>query len=207
MSTKARKLSANGLHKVVKDLDQQLKSLLDELPPSLRIGTLAKLSEEVHPISRRIHALYLHFSIYSSLLAVHSHFFYPWLSSRFLNHDADAILDAQVACSSNTVAEAARKILLAVRTVTTNVATPTWLALSYPIYPHLSLFIFVLRYPTFPTASADLGLLDICAGHFGYIDGTSISCPLQKYQFPYQESPSISQRKWSKLQREKTGQG
>lgn len=170
MSTKATKLSANGLCEVVKDLDQQLKSLLNEVPTSLRIGTLGKLSEEVHLTSRHIYILYLHFSIHASLLAVHSHFFYPWHSSRFLNYNLGTMLDDQVAFSVKTTAEAARKILLAVRTVTTNVATPTWLAVSYPIYAHLSLFVYVLRYPTLPTASADLGLLDICAGHFGYID-------------------------------------
>ena len=171
MSNKAQKSSPRELQKVVKDIDQQLRSLLDEFPSELRIGTLAKQSEETHPMSRRNHTLFLYFSIHGSLLAIHSHFFYPWLSARIADRQhPDASLDEQVIFSSNTVAEGARKILLAVRTVTTNVATPTWLAFTYPIYAHLSLFIYVLRYPTLPTVSADLGLLDICAGHFGYID-------------------------------------
>lgn len=202
LSTQARKLSAYELHTVVKDLDQQLKSLLDEFSPSLRIATLAQPSEEVYPVSRRIHALYLHFSIYGSLMAIHSHFFHPWQSSRFLNHDADTILDAQIAFSSNTVAEAARKILLALRTVTTNVSTPTWLAVSYPIYAHLSLFIYLLKYPTLTTASADLGLLDICAGHFGYIDfmtssEISISLPRESVNFAA-EVVKLAKRKQDK---------
>lgn len=171
---------------MVEGLDRQLKTLLEELPQSAQIGTLTKPSEESVCVSRRTHALYLHFSIHGSLLALHSHFFYPWLSSKFWSQDSGggdpALLEAQIASSSRTVAEAARQILLALRTVTTNVATPTWLALSYPIYAHLSLFIYVLMNPTLPTATADLGLLDICAGHFGYIDfvtssGISISLP------------------------------
>lgn len=171
MSVQGRRWSANGLQKVVKDLDKQVRTLLDDLPPSLQIGTLTKLSSESQRASRHIYyALHLHFSIYGSLLAIHSHFSYPWLSASFLEDDQDVTSEAQIAISTKTVAEAARKILVALRTVTTNAATPTWLSFSYPIYAHLSLLIHVLRHPTLPTTSADLGLLDVCAGHFGYID-------------------------------------
>ncbi|EXJ67936.1 uncharacterized protein A1O5_08550 [Cladophialophora psammophila CBS 110553] len=171
MSTKATRSSTDELLRTVKDLGQQLKDLVDEIPPGLQIGTLAKPSEEAHLISRRIQALQLHFSIYGSLLAVHCQFFFPWITSRFLNEGAEtSFLEPQIALSSSTVAEAARKILLAVRTVTTNVTTPTWLAFFYPIYAHMSLFIYILKYPTLSTVSSDLGLLDVCAGHFGHIE-------------------------------------
>ncbi|KIW32550.1 uncharacterized protein PV07_04081 [Cladophialophora immunda] len=170
MSTKAQRLSPHELLNVVNDIDRQLKSLLDDFPSDLQVGTLAKLSEETHPMAHRLHTLYLYFAIHGSLLALHSHFFYPWLSVRLCDRGPDVALEAQLHASSKTVTEAARKMLLAVRIVTTNAATPTWLAVTYPIYAHLSLFVHVLKHPTFPTASADLGLLDICAGHFGYID-------------------------------------
>lgn len=170
LSTKARGIPAHELQKAVMDTDTQLKALLDGLPLDLRVSTLAKLSEATYPTARRIYALYLHFSIHGSLLAIHAQFSYPWLSARLAGHLPDAILDEQMALSSATVAEAARNILLAIRTVTSNVATPTWLAFNYPVYAHLGLFIHVLRYPNLPTASADLGILDICAGHFGHID-------------------------------------
>lgn len=170
MSTKARKSSASELQKAVNDIDHQLKSLLDDFPSDLRVGTLAKLSEDTHPMAHRLHTLYLYFSIHGSLVALHSHFFWPWLSVQLWDRPSDAVLEAQLASSSKTVTEAARKMLLAVRIVTTNVATPTWLAVTYPIFAHLTLFVHVLKQPTLPTASADLGLLDICAGHFGYID-------------------------------------
>lgn len=170
LSTKAQRLPAPQLQKVVMEVDKQLKTLLDDLPRDLRVGALAKLSEAGYPTARRIHALYLHFSIYGSILAIHTQFSYPWLSARFVGQCPDVILDTQMALSSATVAEAARNILLAIRLVTSDVATPTWLAFSYPIYAYLGLFIHVLRYPNLPTASADLGILDICAGHFGHID-------------------------------------
>lgn len=181
----------------VMKLDQQLKDLLSELPSSLRIGTLAKPHEEGNAIPRRIHAFYLHFSLHGSLMALHSHFFYPWMSTKFSN---EGVLESQIAYSCRTVTEAARKILLAVRMVTANVATPTCLALSYPIYAHLSLFINVLKNPTASTTSADLGLLDVCAGHFGYIDfmtSSEISISLPR------ESVNLA-AKVAKLARRKT---
>ncbi|KAK5051890.1 hypothetical protein LTR84_002693 [Exophiala bonariae] len=170
LSTKAWGIPARELQKAVMDTDKQLKALLDSLPLDLRVGTLAKLSEATYPTARRIYAFYLHFSIHGSLLAIHAQFSYPWLSARLAGHLPDTTLDAQSALSSAIAAEAARNILLAIRTVTSNVATPTWLAFNYPVYAHLGLFIHVLRYPNLPTASADLGVLDICAGHFGHID-------------------------------------
>jgi hypothetical protein len=170
MSVKATELPTEQLERTVNRLHNQLKSLLEELPSNLKIGTLARPSPKAHLVPRLIHILYLHFSIYGSFMALHSLFFYPWVSSRFLRQDLNTTLESQIAFSSSTVAEAARKILLAVRMLTTNVTTPRWLALSYPIYAHLNLFVYILRYPTLPTTSADLGLLDVCAGHFGYID-------------------------------------
>lgn len=170
LSARATKASLDEVSQTVKTLHKELKCLLDDIPSSFQIGTLTNPSDEAHLIPRRIHALYLHFTINGSIMAVHSQFFYPWICSRFSDENFDATTDSQVLHSSTAVAEAARKILLSLRTVTTNVVTPTWLAFSSPIYAHLNLFIFVLKHPALSTTSADLGLLDICAGHFGYID-------------------------------------
>lgn len=103
-------------------------------------------------------------------MAAHAHFFYPWMISRFTSEGYNADLETYIASSSATVAEGARKIILALRLVNTNVATPSWLAFYYPIYAVINLFIYILKYPGLSTTAADLGLLDVCAGHFGYIE-------------------------------------
>ncbi|KIW99292.1 uncharacterized protein Z519_00955 [Cladophialophora bantiana CBS 173.52] len=167
LSFKALSMSMNELIGCVNHFHAQLKQLLDEMPAEFKIGTLARPH---HSTRRLIHILYLHFSIYGSLMAVHAHFFYPWMTSRFATDGSDAALEAQIASSSITVAESARKIILAIRLINTNVTTPSWLAFYYPIYAVINLFIYVLKYPTLSTATADLGLLDVCAGHFGYIE-------------------------------------
>ena len=103
-------------------------------------------------------------------MAVHAHFFYPWMAARFATDGYNNALETQLVSSSNAVAEAARKIILGLRLVAVNVATPSWLGFQYPIYAVINLFIYILKYPSLTTATADLGLLDVCAGHFGYID-------------------------------------
>ena len=92
------------------------------------------------------------------------------MAARFSSEEQNTDIEAQIAFSSNAVAEAARKIILALRLANTNVTTPSWLALHYPIYAVINLFIYILKDPTLSTATADLGLLDVCAGHFGYIE-------------------------------------
>ncbi|KIX06975.1 uncharacterized protein Z518_04951 [Rhinocladiella mackenziei CBS 650.93] len=167
LSFKALSMSANELISCVNHFHDQLKQLLEEMPAEFKIGTLAR---PPHPTRRLIQIMYLHFSIYGSLMAVHAHLFYPWMTSRFAAEGYNAAVETQIASSSSTVAEAARKIILALRLIHTNVTTPSWLAFYYPIYAVINLFIYILKYPTLSTATADLGLLDVCAGHFGYIE-------------------------------------
>lgn len=167
LSLKALQVSTAELIANVTLLHNQLTQLIDEIPPDFRIGMLAR---PTHASRRLTHILYMHLAIYGSLMAVHSHFFYPWLSSRFAAEGYNAELEDQLIFSANTVADAARKIILAVRLVTTNAATPSWLAFYYPIFAHINLFIYLLKYPNMSTTSADLGLLDVSAGHFGYIE-------------------------------------
>jgi len=182
MTVKASQMSSKELINTVTCFHSQLKQLLQEMPAHLKIGTLARPSQDDHSSNRLTHILHLHFSIYGSLMAIHACFFYPWMSSRFATEGQNTVLKGQIASSSSTVAEAARKILLAVRLVTTNVSTPASLAFYYPIYAHINLFVYILKYPTLLTTKPDLGLLDVCAGHFGYIEfltssGISISAP------------------------------
>ena len=167
LSIKALSMSTNELITSVNRFHAQLKILLEEVPLEFKIGTLAR---PPHTTRRLIQILYLHFSIYGSLMAVHAHFFYPWMTSRLVDGKDDATVEAQTVSSSSAVAEAARKIILALRLINANVTTPSWLAFDYPVHAVVNLFLYILKYPTLPTASADLGLLDVCAGHFGYVE-------------------------------------
>ncbi|KAJ9608967.1 hypothetical protein H2200_006738 [Cladophialophora chaetospira] len=169
LSFKALSLPAGELIRLVTDFSAELKQLVAEMPHEFEISTLATSS---HSKRRVTQILYVHFSIWGTLMAVHAHFFYPWMASRFTKgtNTASPEIENQIVSSSAIVAEAARQILLALRLLNTSVTTPSWLAFDYPIYAAINLFIYILKYPTLASASADLGLLDVCAGHFGYIE-------------------------------------
>lgn len=167
LSLKALSLSASELIKTVSHFHGQLMQLLNQIPEECRVGTLAS---PPHSAVHLAHILYLHFSIYGSLMAIHAHFFYPWMTSRFSSDGYNAAVDEQITSSSSTVAEAARKIILGLRLVNSNLTTPSWLAYHYPICAVVNLCIYILKYPELTTATADLGLLDVCAGHFGYME-------------------------------------
>lgn len=167
LSFKALSMSTRDLMNSVNQYHDQLNQLLEDMPTAFRIGTLAR-----PPYSNRmlIQLLYLHFSIYGSLMAIHAHFFYPWMISRHTTDIQDDALETQIASSAATVADAARKIILALRLVNSNITTPSWLTFYYPIYAVINLFIYIVKSPSLPSATSDLGLLDVCAGHFGFIE-------------------------------------
>ncbi|KAK4893289.1 hypothetical protein LTR27_008412 [Elasticomyces elasticus] len=166
-SFKTLSLSVGELMAIVSQLDAQLKQLLEEIPLEYIISVH---SRTLFSPQRLIEALFLHFTIHGTIMAVHAHFFYPWMCSRFAVDGYDAALEAQIASSSAIVAEAARKIILGLRMVSVNATMPSWLGVQYPLCAVINLFIYILKYPALTTASGDLGLLDTCAGHFGLID-------------------------------------
>ncbi|KAF2871444.1 fungal-specific transcription factor domain-containing protein [Massariosphaeria phaeospora] len=167
LSFKALSIPADELIERVTHFHSQLDGLLKEMPAEFSIDTV---TSSQHPTRRLTQILYLHFSIYGSIMAIHTHFFYPWMASRLAGGDKNAILEAQIISSSNALAEAARKIILALRLINGDVTTPSWLAFSHPIQAVANLFFYILRYPTLPTASSDLSLLGMGAGHFGYLE-------------------------------------
>ncbi|KAI1622813.1 fungal-specific transcription factor domain-containing protein [Exophiala viscosa] len=97
------------------------------------------------------------------------HFFYPWVAVRFRS-ESDPAVRNQVIHSAETVAYAARQIILVLRTITTDAAIAHWLAFYFPIYAHTNLLMYILMDPSQSSATGDLALLDICAGHFGHVE-------------------------------------
>lgn len=159
----------SNLLSTVNEMHQQLQNFRDSLPPHLRPGTPINQSSEGLSPPRFIHIIYLHFAYYGSLMAAHILLFYPWISSRFQTENSE-LFQSQISMSSNTVADAARNIILTARYLDVDVASPSWLAFYYPMVGVINLFIFILKYPTLPTAQPDVALLDVVAGHFGHME-------------------------------------
>lgn len=167
MSVMAFQQPTNDIIKTVADLHKQLQRLLDSLPSGLKVDTPVRGPQYFQMRPRLVYTLYLHFAIYGSLIAIHVLFFYPWMPAPFCSETTTSAFRTQVARSSSTIANAARKIILIVRAITIDAASPAWLAIYYPMYAHRHLFVYILKSPTLASARSDVVLLDICAGHFG----------------------------------------
>ncbi|KAK4947873.1 hypothetical protein LTR10_013381 [Elasticomyces elasticus] len=165
MSVRALRQSPTEAMQTVRDIHSQLQRLLESIPPDLQ--------EKLYPSTpRHLYSIYLHFSIWGNFMATHIIFFYPWVAVRF-GSESDPAVRNQIIHSAETVAYAARQIILVLRSITMDAAIPHWLAFYFPIYAHTNLLVYILMNPSRKSATGDLALLDVCAGHFGHVEHAS----------------------------------
>lgn len=169
MSVTAFKQSLPELIATVRDVHRQLEVFKQSLPVDIQIEDDSVPVQDRQLTSRFIHLVYIRFAFYGSMMAAHIPFFYPWIAARFRAGGPNPELDEQIEQSSAAVATAARQIILTLRSLTVNVAVPAWLAFYYPMYAHINLFLHILEAPHLPSTTSDLALLDVSAGHFGYM--------------------------------------
>lgn len=144
------------------------------------------------------HILFLHFCYYSSVIAIHGVFCYPWnrpelqrqqqqQQQKHPRQDGRALhisspqVHAQIERSTKAVAEASRQIILAVQGLEITSAMPLWLTFFFPLVGLINLFVYILKNPHAPSAASDLSLLDVVVGHFGYLQFISSS----QHVFPF----------------------
>ena len=123
-SVSAFRRNTEDVIETVRILDQRLQQWRQELPVSLHIGD-SKAPLTVLGSRNRDCVLYLHFAYYGSLMAIHTIFTYPWIAVTFGTESTAAFCD-QVSVSTETVAQAARNIILTTRHIEINVASPAW---------------------------------------------------------------------------------
>lgn len=182
------------------EMDQLLEEWAKTLPPHLHPQSTikpTKLPTRVH----LHHVMYLKYSYYGSILAIHTIFTYPWTSAIIRTDQSPAFRD-QVALSTKAVVEASRSIILTTKYIDVDASSPVWLvtpplqalwkgfhrltptrrlAFYYPFVGLINLFIYILRYPEAPTANSDIALMDIVAGHFGQVEFLTASI----FSFPF----------------------
>ena len=188
MSVKAFRQTPAELIQAATELSGQLQNWRKSLSPLYEPRTPVK-SGRFPPNITPLHVIYLHYAYYGSLMAIHTIFAYPWISAIF-EHDESLAFRNQVALSSNTIADAARNIVLTARCVEIDAATPQWYGSSqdmkyrldiyaefdprsafyYPMVGLINLFISLLKNPTLPSAQSDVALLDMVAGHFAHME-------------------------------------
>lgn len=123
-SVSAFRRNTEDVIETVRILGLQLQQWRDQLPAPLKIGDS---KAPLYPSGSRNRdcVLYLHFAYYGSLMAIHTIFTYPWIAVIFGAESTKAFCD-QVSISTETVAQAARNIILTTRHIDINVASPAW---------------------------------------------------------------------------------
>lgn len=140
------------------------------------------------------HIVFLHFCYYSSVIAIHGVFCYPWNRPELQQqqqkqqrqdgralHISSPQVHAQIERSTRAVADASRQIILAVQGLEITSAMPLWLTFFFPLVGLINLFVYILKNPLAPSAASDLSLMDVVVGHFGYLQFISSS----QHVFPF----------------------
>jgi hypothetical protein len=106
-------------------LERELEVWKSSLPADLQPGIALHISgsQSTRDIKR---ALCVHFAYYGSLTAIHTIFFYPWISFTCGIDPRDAAHGNQISESTKVVAEAARHIIRATRAIEIDATSPQW---------------------------------------------------------------------------------
>lgn len=125
MSVKAFRQPPSTLLETVAQLDHQLHEWRDSLPARLRPEDRLR-SFQAPRDSRNLPTILMHCAYYGSLMAIHTIFAYPWVYSTIFGNGRGVVTQDQVIFSSNTVAEAARNIIIIARSLEINGASIQW---------------------------------------------------------------------------------
>lgn len=127
-----RLLSVSGLRQTpaemmqkMTDLTLQLETWKASLPTKWQPGASTN-SADVDSTRELNQILYLRFSYYGSLTAIHTVFFYPWISIVCGVDPHNTVHSRQIAESTHVVAEAARDMIKATRTMQIDASSPQW---------------------------------------------------------------------------------
>ncbi|KAL3249815.1 hypothetical protein ABHI18_011498 [Aspergillus niger] len=155
----------------VHELDLELQEWRDSLPSYLHPDK--PISHDQFPRSLHpYHALYLRYSYFGSVMAIHSIFTLPWNNAIF-GDGSIPVLHKQISLSSYIVVNAARSIILTLNCAQIDASTPTWLVLYFPLVSVINLLIYILKYPSLPTTQSDIALIEVAAGHFSRLEYAS----------------------------------
>ncbi|KAH7385829.1 fungal-specific transcription factor domain-containing protein [Pyrenochaeta sp. MPI-SDFR-AT-0127] len=172
-TVKARERSLSEKVKLVKYFTTSLRAWYQDIPEAFRPGFPLKPESLPYGI-RAEHLIYTYLSYHGSMAAIHSTFGHPWNLNQSLEHQND-IVKAQIASSNEVLADASRNIILITRSISVDAVAPVWLVFYYPLLGMINTFVSILKTPTADSTSKDIGLIDMAAGYFAYVNHSTDS--------------------------------
>lgn len=125
MSVKAFRQAPSDLLATAARLDKELRAWRESLPPDIRPSDRLK-SFQIPRHAKFFSTIFFHYAYYGSLIALNAIFAYPWVANGIFGSDGRAITSDQIIASSNTVANAARNIILVARSLEIDGASLQW---------------------------------------------------------------------------------
>ncbi len=125
LSVSSLRKSPAELMLAMADLSAQLEGWRDTLPFSITLnGTSIQSGSELG--RERDYIIYLHFAYFGSLTAIHTKFFYPWISGICGIDTRDPAQSQQIGSSTAIVADTARSIIRTTRAMNVDASSPQW---------------------------------------------------------------------------------
>ncbi|OAL46312.1 hypothetical protein IQ07DRAFT_546322 [Pyrenochaeta sp. DS3sAY3a] len=169
MTTKARRQPLQQIAKMVHQYDQQLRMWYANVPFAFKTRTGGDLRAQT-PLGLHVnHLMYVELAYHGVLAIVHCIIGHPW-NINSPSDQTDTVLQDQISLSNNRMAEASRSIILLTRSIVIDSTAPAWLVFYFPMIGMTNLFVHVLKNPLAESSARDIGLLDLAAGYFGYLD-------------------------------------
>ncbi|KAI9836763.1 MAG: hypothetical protein M1819_000928 [Sarea resinae] len=151
---------------IERDLCLWRDSLPDFCHPNKPIR-LARMGPHSHPNQ----ALFLRFTYYDAVCALHRRFTAPYL---FCDEDRSLVADQeQPAWRRHSVSrslESARQMVLSTKYIEVLASTPSWLLVYFPLTALLTLFTHTIANPTSAAAPKDTALMGVINGLFGHLE-------------------------------------
>ncbi|CAN9394725.1 unnamed protein product [Alternaria alternata] len=152
-TVKARQRPLREKAHLVEEVNKNLRSWYKTLSPDLQIA----FPVDTKKIPRGLcaeHLMYLHLSYYGNLAAIHS----------------ILVVKSQIEASSDALVETSRNIILITRSISLDAVAPVWLFFYYPLLGMINMFASILKSPAGVATEKDMGVIDMAAGYFAYLD-------------------------------------
>lgn len=121
---KAFRQTPEQIKEAIRELDLRLHQWRESLPSYLQPDAPLRF-DQLPPNIHIYYKMYLRYSYFGNVMAIHSIFTYPWNTAVF-GTDQSPALRTQISMSTHLVVEAARKIIIDTNYIQIDASTPTW---------------------------------------------------------------------------------
>ncbi|KAF2827187.1 hypothetical protein CC86DRAFT_369390 [Ophiobolus disseminans] len=169
-TVKARKRSFVEKAELVQTFHEKLQSWHSNLPRMFKVAFPLEAQHLPRGV-RAEHVMYLYLSYHGNMTAIHSILGHPWnLPAPDSADQLGGAVCRQIDLSDKALANASQKIIIITRSVSVDAAAPVWLVFYYPLLGMINMFISILKAPASESTAKSIGVIDMAAGYFAYLD-------------------------------------